>query len=291
MPTLGRLYAGSLRRTATAATLGRLRGGGRSGDLPSTTLVVAGVRPEADRLTAYQHLLGDTATDLLPAGFVHVEAFPLAVALMNLEGFPFAAAGLVHIANRVEQAAPLSLGSALDLRAATSNLRPHPKGTQFDVTTDVAPSGTVFDPAVTWRETSTYLARGVDSGATTRGDDSNEESVPSYPSAVWKLAGDTGRRYAGVSGDVNPIHLSGLSARAFGFKAAIAHGMYTAARALSAMSGRNAPSFTWDVGFGSPVYLPSTVAFASHHTEGLARCVVWSPRHSRVHLRCSLTAG
>lgn len=35
--------------------------------------------------------------------------------------------------------------------------------------------------------------------------------------AVWRVSADVGRRYATVSGDVNPIHLSALAARALGF--------------------------------------------------------------------------
>ena len=43
------------------------------------------------------------------------------------------------------------------------------------------------------------------------------------------------RRYAKVSGDVNPIHLSTLTARLFGFKRAIVHGMYSGAKAVSVL--------------------------------------------------------
>ena len=56
--------------------------------------------------------------------------------------------------------------------------------------------------------------------------------------ATWRIPDDAGRRYAKVSGDVNPIHLSGLTAKAFGFKRAIAHGMWVKARVLGALSGR-----------------------------------------------------
>ena len=50
---------------------------------------------------------------------------------------------------------------------------------------------------------------------------------------MWSLPASASRAYAAVSGDVNPIHMSALTAKAFGFPRAIAHGMYTAARALS----------------------------------------------------------
>ena len=49
------------------------------------------------------------------------------------------------------------------------------------------------------------------------------------------LAKDLGRRYAAISGDYNPIHLGALSAKLFGFKQAIAHGMWSKARCLAAL--------------------------------------------------------
>lgn len=44
------------------------------------------------------------------------------------------------------------------------------------------------------------------------------------------------KAYAKVSGDYNPIHLNGLMARLFGFKAPIVHGMDMAARLLNVAS-------------------------------------------------------
>ena len=50
------------------------------------------------------------------------------------------------------------------------------------------------------------------------------------PLASWSLPASAGRRYAGLSGDANPIHLGRLSARAFGLREPIMHGMHTLAR-------------------------------------------------------------
>jgi acyl dehydratase len=77
--------------------------------------------------------------------------------------------------------------------------------------------------------------------------------------ATWRVDAGTGRRYARVSGDVNPIHLHPWTAKAFGFPRAIAHGMWTAARAIAALQGRLPAAFTYDVAFGKPLLLPSTV--------------------------------
>ena len=81
--------------------------------------------------------------------------------------------------------------------------------------------------------------------------------------AQWRVPEDAGRRYAKVSGDVNPIHLSGLTAKAFGFKRAIAHGMWVKGRALAALSGRLPEALTVDVAFRKPLMLPSTVVLAT----------------------------
>jgi acyl dehydratase len=80
--------------------------------------------------------------------------------------------------------------------------------------------------------------------------------------------GGTGRRYAGVSGDVNPIHLHPLTAKAFGFPRAIAHGMWTAAHALAALQGRLPGALTFDVAFGRPLLLPSTVELRTRAVDG-----------------------
>jgi acyl dehydratase len=86
--------------------------------------------------------------------------------------------------------------------------------------------------------------------------------------ATWRLPGDLGRRYAAVSGDHNPIHLYPLTAKAFGFRRQIAHGMWTKARAVAALENRLPDAVTVSVGFKKPVFLPGTVGFGARATEG-----------------------
>ena len=98
------------------------------------------------------------------------------------------------------------------------------------------------------------------------------------------LGADTGRRYAAVSGDANPIHLSPLTARALGFPRAIAHGMDTAARALAAVGARRGPAYTWDVEFAAPVLLPSTPALRTAPEDGGWTVTAWDPKRGKLHL-------
>jgi acyl dehydratase len=95
---------------------------------------------------------------------------------------------------------------------------------------------------------------------------------------------DTGRRYARVSGDRNPIHTSRLVARVFGFPGRIAHGMWTAARCLAALEGRLPDTYTMDVRFHRPVPVPGRVTFTSAAGPGGWRISVHDPRSGRPHL-------
>ncbi|WP_346620153.1 MaoC family dehydratase [Blastococcus montanus] len=66
-------------------------------------------------------------------------------------------------------------------------------------------------------------------------------------------------RYAGASGDFNPIHWSDRVATSVGLPGVIAHGMFTmalAARAVTAWSGDPAALVEYHVRFGRPVVVP-----------------------------------
>ncbi len=254
--------------------------------LPAVEHRCAGIRPDPERLTSYQHLVGEPAGDVLPAGYVHVLAFPVGIALLTRPGFPLPALGVVHLANRVEQRRPLGLGDTLDVRAWTRDLRPHRRGAQLELVTEVWRAGTAEHDGPAWRGVSSYLAPGVrlpGAGA----DPAQEQRpafVPPVPTGRWSLGADEGRRYAAVSGDANPIHLTPLTARALGFPCAIAHGMDTAARALAAVGARRGDRFDWDVEFASPVLLPSAPAVQVRADADGWAVTVWDARRGRPHL-------
>lgn len=82
----------------------------------------------------------------------------------------------------------------------------------------------------------------------------------------WDLPAGAGRRYARVSGDYNPIHLWGVTARPFGFRAPILHGYATAARAAHTLiehclHGDAAALRRMRIHFRAPLPLPSCVCF------------------------------
>jgi acyl dehydratase len=75
--------------------------------------------------------------------------------------------------------------------------------------------------------------------------------------ARWQLPAQLGRDYAKASGDFNPIHLHALTAKAFGFPRAIAHGMWTLARTLAALQpSKQLAAANVHGDFKSPMLLP-----------------------------------
>jgi acyl dehydratase len=253
-PALGRLYV-------QAVVTARL---GSGGELPDTELVLADTVPDAAHLAEFVRVCGGTLRDRLPATYPHLLAFPLQVQLMADRAFPLPLPGLVHLRNTVTQDRPIGTGEALTVRVHAENLVAHPKGAQVDL---VAAAEVAGGERV-WSSRSTYLARGARApeGATAPEGGTVPDldvELPADPTGVWRVPRDIGRRYGAVSGDVNPIHLSALAAKAFGFPRAIAHGMWCKARALSALEPRLPDAFTVDVAFRKPVLLPSTVDFVA----------------------------
>jgi hypothetical protein len=301
MPSLSRLYLNA----AAQAARRRVLGTHNASVLPDASHEVRGITADVGNLTAYQHLIGETASDVLPAGYIHALTFPLAMSVMNRDDFPLPLLGMIHLSNHVEQRSPVLFSEPLDVTARVENLRGHRTGTQLDVVAEVRGAGA---PDLRWIGVSTYLAKGVFLPGIDKlpGSDRPSPHNPSPhnartefmapdPTALWQLGVDTGRAYATVSGDFNPIHLSVLSAKALGMRRSIAHGMYLASRALADVGPVKGDSFAWGVEFDAPVFLPGRVALhisTAQDADGAwqrSDFVAWNPRSGRRHFSGAVT--
>ncbi|MBZ5738748.1 MaoC family dehydratase [Nocardioides mangrovi] len=252
-------------------------------ELPDLRLERHDVPVDAGHVASYAALCGFPRKDTLPLPYPHLLAFGLHLQIMADGSFPFPAIGTVHLENSITRHRPIALTERLQVTAHPERLRPHAKGQVFDMVTRVHSRGELV-----WEETSTFLRRG-------RGSEDAEpgSTFPEAPptGTTWKLAGDLGRRYAGVSGDRNPIHLYGLTAKAFGFPRQIAHGMWSMARCVGALENRLPDETTVAVAFKKPILLPGTVAFGSRRTEGGYAFSLSSPTSGAPHLAGFATAG
>lgn len=266
--------------------------GGRAAEIPKTALIVPEASVEVDRLADYCRVCGFTLRDTLPVTYPHMLAFPLQIALIAEEDFPFGAIGLVHIANSITQHRPIKIGEPLEIRVSATPLTPHPKGLQFGFISEVR----VAEELV-WESLSTTLRRGPN------GDEGPKEAADTAPAddmreafdatdfgvlpaaAEWRLDSGLGRRYGAVSGDRNPIHMSEWTAKPLGFPKAIAHGMWTKARCLAALEGDLPDALGVEVRFKRPILLPGRVSFASApQADGRTLFAVRDARSATPHL-------
>jgi hypothetical protein len=230
----------------------------KGSSLPDLTVRRKDIAIDAAHVAAYAEVCGFAPSQALPFTYPHMLAFPLHMQIMTDSSFPFPAIGTVHIGNSITRHRAIAPSEKLDVAATAVNLRPHAKGRAFDLVTTVTTSE---GGETVWESTSNYLRIG-------KGDpDAKAEHDPfdvvAGTGTVWSLPGNLGREYAAVSGDHNPIHLYPLSARAFGFKRQIIHGMWSKARCVAAFANRLGQQATVEVEFKKPIFLPGEVAFGS----------------------------
>ena len=215
-------------------------------------------RVELDRkhLAAYSDVCGAAPGPTLPIAYPHVLAMPLHLAMLGAEAFPVRLFGLVHVQNRIAMRQPLSAEEPAEIRAWIEGHRETDRGQEFDLHTEYVVSG---EPL--WDETCTFLARRkAPPGAAKPASRTVEGAPDAVPikSSSFRAPAGLGRRYGFISGDVNPIHMSDLSARAFGFPRAIAHGMWSLGRAASDFESENFNGgCELSVSFKLPIYMPS----------------------------------
>jgi acyl dehydratase len=238
----------------------------QAASLPQVRLRARDVRPDAAQLARYRTACGFDADGFLPLTYPQVLAAPLHVALLGRKDFAYPVLGLIHVRNRIEQLRRLPENALLSVDAGFEAQREVPAGIELDLTTVVEAEG-----QVAWSATTTMLRRGAKRDAERRprsGDEDAEGFAASRP-ASWSVPGGTGRRYARASGDYNPIHLSALTARPFGFPRAIAHGMWTLARCVAELGeAAQAERVALHCEFRRPLLLPSQVTFQTLRRDG-----------------------
>jgi acyl dehydratase len=231
----------------------------RSEGLPRVGLRVRTVRASAELLARYRDVCGFAVDGFLPLTYPQVLAAPLHVALLGRPDFPYPLLGLIHVRNDIRQLRRLPKAATLSVSAWFESQREVPAGIELELKTVVESEG-----APVWEALTTMLRRKArkEGERKPRGSDEDAQRFAASPSAHWSVLGDTGRRYARASGDYNPIHLTALTARPFGFPRAIAHGMWTLARCMAEVGeAARGERLALSAEFRRPLLLPSRVTF------------------------------
>ena len=232
---------------------------------------------EPRHLRAFASSFAFAADGKVPLGYLFLLAQRAQVATMLAPGFPQPLPGLVHVANEVRQWAALDPGAALQLTCRAGS-EGEPGAIRITLQVELGQHGAAF------AETrSTYLARRRHGP---RGPRPEAPAGIEAPIARYPLAIAAGRDYARLSGDINPIHLWPWSARLFGFRRPIIHGMHTVSSveaAIARVEGRGLAHIAAD--FRRPIALPAEVVVHARAGRfqacvGGAVCVDGSYAHS-----------
>ncbi len=255
----------------------------RKSVLPDRDLRLDGFRVDPEHLAAYCRATGLRFGDALPLTYPFVLTFPLTMQLIVARDFPFVAVGAVHAENRIERTREISMAEPLDFHTRIENLREHPRGLLIDAVTEAK-----VGRELVWRQVATLLHQQKTSLSGGPKPEPKPDEVPPPPLKSLRVDQKTITRYAAASGDRNPIHISALGAKAFGFPRSIAHGMWSAATILGSVEGRIPESTTYNVKFGKPILLPSTVNVYADKVDGGWDLAMRHPEKGYPHLTATL---
>jgi acyl dehydratase len=258
-------------------------------DRPLTRIEVAGRRvsmPE-NRLEAYLAVCGSSGTELaVPPLYPQVFAMPLHLKILTSNAFPVRPLGVVHLRNVVRQTGPVPLQEPLDFETALSSKRDVDAGQEYDIDSRCSVAGQAV-----WEAKTTFLVRRP--AHEVKGRPPRPPSVkgttPDFEPVPVDVPEDIGRRYARCSGDYNPIHWNARTAGWFGFRKAIAHGMWSlAATLVAAKRDVYTQPVEIEARFSAPIYLPSMLSVVqladSDRTVGEERYLLRDAQKPRVHL-------
>jgi acyl dehydratase len=246
-------------------------------------LEVRKVKLSAAHLQRYRQICNVPADSRLPPAYLHTVAMPLHMQLFVADKFPVKVLGLIHLRNTIRVYRDIDLNAAFTLTVHFDTLRLTDFGQEYDFTTRYAINGEVM-----WEEVSTMFARGntpPKEGAKRPSIDRSTHPSSGVKTDTLDIIENTGWRYARVSGDFNPIHLTARTAKMFGFKQAVAHGMWSMGRCL----GSAAPELPRgriqvDTQFKLPVYLPSQALSRTWSVDSGVDIAMCTPRGDRLHL-------
>jgi acyl dehydratase len=253
--------------------------------LPRVELVLPRVELNAQQIGQYSALCGFKMGQGVPLIYPQLLTFPLVTAYICSPECPWPAMGTVHLANSIKQHKPLHPGDVVRVEMGTGSLFAHEKGQVFTLDLRI-----VRGDELVWSATQSLLRVGVKAISGAPYVSQIQADEPLSCQTEFSATADIGRRYGAVSGDRNPIHMAALSAKLFGFKRAIAHGMWTNARALSCLLPTTpVERASLAVEFKTPLYLPGRASLWSARNGTEALFEVRDAKGQKPHLRGQLS--
>ena len=280
------LYLFALTQKADKARLSQFK----SPALPSCeyhrTLLIA-----PQHYQRYCRLINWPAEQALHPCYLQMVSLPLQLKCLTTATSPFPVLGLVHRANQITLVDTIDNHAEIQLLASYADVRPHKRGWEVDLKVKAKQ-----DKRVVYEAVSRYLVR-VKAPHVAPAKPAKQTYQWALPAQATEHAAivatrNIGRQYARVSGDYNPIHLSRVSASAFGFSRAIAHGMWSLASMLSHLPDwQHAAGTAIQCEFIKPLRLPGTARCFSQAQAGQQQFWLTDNKLSAPHISGVIQTG
>ena len=171
--------------------------------------------------------------------------------------FPLPPLGLIHTKQKIFQKREIDQNEILNANFSLSEVTIDPKGVEIIFFLKLTSKDEVVWEGITTTlsKSRKYLQK--------KKPDQTPQIIP--PFTTIDVPKNIGRQYAKVSGDINPHHLSAFFAKLFGFKRAIAHGMWSLAKSIAEIEKQFTDNIvsSIDVSFKRPLFLPGTATIGA----------------------------
>jgi hypothetical protein len=238
------------------------------------------LKPDAQKVLDYKRVCGFSSPDRIdpnqseskttdpvtpiPATYLQTLFIGLLGKFITTSHFPITPMGLIQVGQSFEQTRAVTTDEILDLSCQLHGMTKTAKGIHTQFLLKV-----LSGKEIVWQGISTFFTRSKNKPPKKKLNEKKEDCLEIKETIA--VPRDTGLKYAGVSGDYNPHHLYGFTARMIGFKQPIAHGMWSLARAMASLENRFGTHYPLkaDAAFKLPIFMPAVITLGHEPAETL----------------------
>lgn len=205
-------------------------------------------------MNAFRELYQLDSEHSLPISFAFIAGFKPMMKALGHKNFAFSPIGMIHLSAEFNQHQPIDYTAPYHVVIKVKQNRRHPLGKLVQLEEQFYQHEQC---CLTNKNILLKKLRSIDSVKKI------PEMTFSQPRNI-NIDQHTARKYAKISYDYNPIHISNRLAKLFGMPAAVIHGMHLAHLLLV---NKNITASRFKIEFKKPCLLPSTVGFDQQNQQ------------------------